>query len=221
MDTLQEFNLNADQRKAVEIVATTPGVTQKNVALTLKLSEDKVRAWFRNPSFVDACFDRFTELAGTKLITVMDAMFREAELGNVAAARLILEHHNKLNKTLHIKVESPFDRFMHSRNINDLSVEDAEIIGDSANITSILPPRNPDRTNPTKVIRNDKKRIANLENVSNSVIKERKRRNSAYHIRQRAKAVGLEPMPPGRHSEAARREWLNKLKRLEGQNNIK
>ena len=137
MDTLQEFNLNADQRKAVEIVATTPGVTQKNVALTLKLSEDKVRAWFRNPSFVDACFDRFTELAGTKLITVMDAMFREAELGNVAAARLILEHHNKLNKTLHIKVESPFDRFMHSRNINDLSVEDAEIIGDSANITSI------------------------------------------------------------------------------------
>ena len=220
MDTLVEFNLTPDQRKAVEIIATTPGATQKNIAVTIGINEGKVRSWFKNPSFSDACFERFSELAGTKLITVMDAMFREAEEGNVAAARLILEHHNKLNKTLHIKVESPFDRFIHSRNIDDLTTTDAEIIGNTMEITSDLPPRNVERTNPNKVMKDDKNRLKNIDSASNMVLKERRRRNSAYHIRQRAKAVGLEPMKPGRHSDSDRRNWLKQLKRLEKQHGI-
>ena len=42
------------------------------------------------------------EISGERLMSVMDAMFSEAEEGNVPAARLILEHYNKLNYPLFI-----------------------------------------------------------------------------------------------------------------------
>ena len=34
-------------------------------------------------------------------------------------------------------------------------------------------------------------------------------------IIDRANAVGLEPLPPGRPTESARRKWMDKLEKLE------
>ena len=65
MDVLVEFNLNPDQRQAVELIATTPGISQRKIAEHLNKSSNTIQAWFKNPAFTDACFERFSELAGT------------------------------------------------------------------------------------------------------------------------------------------------------------
>ena len=220
MDYLIESNLTIDQRRAVEIVAATPGISQRKLAEDINKNLMTVNAWFQNPSFTDACFNRFRELSGVRLMEVVDAMFREASEGNVAAARLLLEHHNKLDRTIHLKVESPFDKFLNSKNLNHIDAEDAEIIGNSIKIPSNLPPRNVDRTNPVTVLREDKKRLRGEDNTPKAIKRERVRRNTAYHLRRRANSVGLKLLPPGRHTEDARLKWLKQLKRLEKQNGI-
>ena len=220
MDYLVESNLTVDQKKAVEIVATTPGISQKQLADQLKKNVMTINSWYRNPTFTSACFDRFKELSGVKLMTVVDAMFREASEGNVAAARLLLEHHNKLDKTIHLKVESPFEKYLKSRSLDHVDVEDAEVIGQSVEIRSELPPRNLDRINPNKVLREDKKRLKGDDGTPLAVKRERVRRNTAYHLRRRADAVGLKPLKPGRHPAEVRTKWIKQLKRLEQQNGI-
>ena len=219
MDNLLESNLTIDQRRGVELVASTPGISQKKLAEELNKNIMTVNSWFKNPTFTDACFDRFRELSGVRLLEVIDSMFREASEGNVAAARLLLEHHNKLDRTLHIKVESPFDKFLQSKSIDHIDVEEAEIIGNSIDIPSTLPPRNLDRIDPVKVLKEDKKRLKGND-APKSVLRERKRRNNAYHLRKRAYSVGLKLLPPGRHPEDVRSRWLKQLKRLEQQNGI-
>ena len=42
-------------------------------------------------------------------------------------------------------------------------------------------------------------------------------RNKRYDLRNRAIAVGLEPLPPGRPDPARRRKWLRALETLEKQ----
>mgnify|MGYP003325724167 CR=1 FL=1 len=49
--------------------------------------------------------------------------------------------------------------------------------------------------------------------------KEKNYQHSAYELRKRAKAVGLDLLPAGRHSKGVRKEWLLKLEQLEKQLN--
>ena len=221
MDFLTETNLTVDQKRAVEIVATTPGISQRELAKEIDRAVMTVNSWYKNPTFTDACFERFRELSGVKLTMVVEAMFREASEGNVAAARLLMEHHNKLDRTLHIKVESPFDKFLNSKSLDHIDVEDAEIIGNSmlSEIKTNLPPRNLDRVNPDKVIREDKKRLKG-DHIPKKIKRERKRRNNAYHLRRRAEAVGLKLLPSGRQPHEIRQKWIKHLRRLEFQNGI-
>ena len=221
MDYLAETNLTVDQKRAVEIVATTPGISQRELAKEIDRAVMTVNSWYKNPTFTDACFERFRELSGVKLTMVVEAMFREASEGNVAAARLLMEHHNKLDRTLHIKVESPFDKFLNSKSLDHIDVEDAEIIGNSmlSEIKTNLPPRNLDRVNPDKVIREDKKRLKG-DHIPKKIKRERKRRNNAYHMRRRAESVGLKLLPAGRQPHEVRQKWIKHLRRLEFQNGI-
>ena len=53
-----------------------------------------------------------------------------------------------------------------------------------------------------------------------SFLKKLATKTGIFCSRQRAKAVGLDPMKPGRHSDSDRRKWLKQLKRLEKQNGI-
>ena len=118
-----------------------------------------------------------------------------------------------------LKVESPFDKFLNSKNISHIDVEEAEIIGNSIEISSNLPPRNTDRNNPDKVIREDKKRLRG-DHIPKKTKRERKRRNNAYHLRRRAESVGLKLLAPGRHPHEVRQKWIKHLRRLEFQNGI-
>ena len=221
MNKLQEYGLTTDQRKAVEMIACSPGVTDKEIATRLNKNPNTIYYWRKNPVFSDACFERFTELAGVKLIDVVNAMFREAQEGNVQAAKLLMEHYNKLERTLHIKIESPFDKFLNSKTIDHINAEDAEIIGDNMVLPSNMPPRNALNDNPAKRSAEELKRVKIIQYEPGMIKREKRRRNKAYHIRRRAKAVGLKPLPPGRQSEDSRLKWLKQLERLEKQNGIK
>ena len=204
------------QHQAVDIIALTPNASNKEVSLALGVHENTILNWRKNALFNEAIYDRFVEITGDRLPLVILSMFREAEGGNVQAARLILEHYNKLDKTLHIKIHSPFEKFLGSREISHEEIPDREVIELARNIDHTqLPDRDPEHDQPQKKIKRDKKRLNVINNVTGSVVKERKRRNNSYHLRQRAMRVGLELLPPGRQREDKRRNWLKELERRE------
>ena len=197
------------QQQAVDIIALTPNASNKEISTMIGVHENTVLNWRKIAVFNDAIYERFVEVTGDRLPKVVLAMFREAEGGNVQAARLILEHYNKLDKTLHIKIHSPFEKFLGAKDIIH-----EELI--PANNQELLP--SPVNDMPKKPVI---KRSTKKTEVTGSVIKERSRRNNTYHLRQRAMKVNLELLPPGRQREDKRRNWLKELERREKEMGIK
>ena len=153
MSNLDILALSEDQKIAVDFVAMTPGITNRDLAKAMDKCEHTISSWRKNGTFIDACYNRFIELNGTRLMSVMESMFREAEEGSVPAATLILKHYNKLNDTVRIEIESPWEKFLRFGDIQegevvDITESQAKEIGASVEIKSILPPRNPENDNP-------------------------------------------------------------------------
>jgi hypothetical protein len=229
MDNLEILSLSEDQKVAVDFVAMTPGITNKDLAKAMDKCEHTISAWRKNGTFIDACYNRFIELNGTRLMSVMEAMFREAEEGSVPAAQLILKHYNKLNDTVRIEIESPWEKYLRFGDIKEaetaeiveITPEKAKEIGSSAEIKSVLPPRNPKNDKPVIRAKNQNKRLKNIKKVGYSLDQKRKKRNANYALRVRAKKVGLEPLSHGRKSDLERKQWLNRLIEMEKEQNIK
>ena len=220
MSNLEILALSEDQKIAVDFVAMTPGITNKDLARAIDKCEHTVGSWMKNGTFIDACYNRFIELNGTRLMTVMESMFREAEEGSVPAATLILKHYNKLNDTVRIEIESPWEKYLRFGDIKegdviDITEEQAKVIGTSAEIKSVLPPRNPENDQPVKRARIQKERLSKVKKSGYTLDQKRKKRNVNYALRVRAKKVGLEPLPVGRHSPNVKREWIIKLEETE------
>ena len=205
---MEVYNLSNGQLEAVEIIALKPAVTNKEVAKSVGVSENTMGAWRKNPEFINCCFERFREIAGTRLMTVMDAMFNEAEEGNVPAARLILEHYNKLNPTVNITIDSPFERFLKAGNIND-----AQILS-PVEVLEIVDAQ-PNNSNDKVMIKTQEKQ---LKKSISGAYKDQKRKQSKrerYALRQRALKVGMEPLPSGRPKPEQRKKWLKQLEKKE------
>ena len=227
MSNLEILSLSEDQKMAVDFVAMTPGITNKGLAQAMDKCEHTISSWRRNGTFIDACYNRFIELNGLRLMTVMEAMFREAEEGSVPAAQLILKHYNKLTDTIRIEMESPWEKYLRFGEIADVEVidittEDAKEIGSSAEIKSILPnialplpPRNPENDQPVKRARKQKERLGKVKKIGYTLEQKRKKRNVNYALRARAKKVGLQPLSHGRKTDLDRKEWLKELIDLE------
>ena len=101
MSNLEILSLSEDQKMAVDFCALTPGITNKHLAEAIGKCEHTVGTWRKNGTFIDACYIWFIELNGMRLMTVMEAMFREAEEGAVPAAQLILKHYMLYQIRLH------------------------------------------------------------------------------------------------------------------------
>ena len=220
MSTLEILSLSEDQKVAVDFVAMTPGITNKSLAQAMDKCEHTISAWRKNGTFIDACYNRFIELNGLRLMTVMEAMFREAEEGSVPAAQLILKHYNKLTDTIRIEMESPWEKYLRFGDIADVEVidittEDAKEMGSSAEIKSILPPRNPENDQPVKRARIQKERLGKVKKTGYTLEQKRKKRNVNYALRARAKKVGLQPLSHGRKTDLDSKEWLKELVELE------
>ena len=83
MSNLDILALSEDQKIAVDFVAMTPGITNRDLAKAMDKCEHTISSWRKNGTFIDACYNRFIELNGTRLMSVMESMFREAEEGSV------------------------------------------------------------------------------------------------------------------------------------------
>ena len=129
---------------AIEMLAMSPGITQKELAESLKVTAPTVRTWLNDPMFIDILYKRYMEVAGKDLPLVINAMIREAKHGNVQAGRLILEHFGKLDTRVKIQVESPFEKFMKMEDIEDAEfVVDEEVTNGAISIaeqaSSLIP----------------------------------------------------------------------------------
>ena len=178
----------------------------------------KVSNWLKDPIFVEAFYDRYMISFGTKLPSVLDSMVREALEGNVQAGRLVLEHSGKLVKNVHIKHESPFEKFIAAESVKDIT--DAEF--DEAIVEELvkeeikeefkeLPKRNKENDSPHKRLMKETKRIKSAKELE--LKNERQKKN--YALRKRAERVGLKPLKRGRPTKYDRKRWMKELEKRE------
>jgi len=146
---------------------------------------------------------------------VLNSMIREAIEGNVQAGRLVLEHSGKLVKNINVTVDSPFEKFLKAEQIDAEDILDAES-EEVAEIIETLPERNPENDKPKKRQIKEKKAVERIkEGKPPSRQKKREDRANRYALLQRAKKVGLEPLPSRRPTASEKRKWLEKLAELE------
>jgi hypothetical protein len=146
---------------------------------------------------------------------VLNSMIREAVEGNVQAGRLVLEHSGKLVRNINVTVDSPFEKFLKAEQIDADEIIDAE----SEEVTEILdtlPERNPVNDKPKKRDIKEKKAVEQIKKGKKPYRQKRREdRASRYALLQRAKKVGLDPLPSRRPTNSERRKWLEKLAELE------
>lgn len=194
---------------AVELFALQPSISLEQVANKIGVSKKTIENWRSDPNFLDACYDRYMIEFGSQLPSVLNAMVREAQAGNVQAGRLVLEHSGKLVKNINITVDSPFEKFLKS--VPDAEVvADAEIVEAAEDISfESLPERNTENQN---------QRVKN-EKVLNRKAIEKEEKRLKYNIQQkewykwrkRAKAVGVEQLKGRRPTPAQRKDWQEKI----------
>ena len=225
MDKLEIYNFSESQLIAMDIIAYTPGITNKDISSQLSISESTISAWRGNPAFIDSCYNRYIEINGNRLMSVMEAMFREAELGSVPAAQLILKHYNKLTDKISIEIESPFEKYLKISSIQDGNVieitkDNAIEIGKSIDQKSELRPRDESNNNPNKKLKEQKKALKRIPIESKKIADYKLARKRSYKLRMRASAVGLKLLPHGRQTDKSKKEWEQKLYKLEKEMNI-
>ena len=111
----KDRQLTMQQQNAIDLIVANPGIKNAELAKVVNVSTDAIYNWLHNAEFTNRCYDRFMQLRSVKLMSVLDSMFREAEEGSVAAAKLIFEHYGRLEKRINIKIESPFERFLNAK----------------------------------------------------------------------------------------------------------
>ena len=208
----QSKKFSPKQRIAIEFIALNPAATKKEIANHVGVVTETIYDWQKEPYFVEAIYERYMMALGFQLPAVLQAMVREAIAGNVQAGRLILEHSGKLVKNVHIQVDSPFEKFLKAEVGG--KYEDAEIIEAEYELDK-LPVRDESNNKPYKRKRTEKKKLKRVLSKGRKKANELKARRERYALRERAKKVGLKPLPPGRLSKGKRSVWIEELKKLE------
>jgi len=209
MTKLQKIS---ERQKAAEIMALDPDMTVRQIATKLKVHEQTVLNWRRDPNFVDMVYQIYMTEFGAEIPAVLSSMIREAKAGNVQAGRLVLEHSGKLVKNINVTIDSPFEKYLKSDK-TEIEYVDAEIqdIVEDINETQdvVLPKRNTHNQEIRK--REEFKTIKQVAQNS----KRRLARNKMHRWKQRAKRVGIEPLPAGRPTKAQKKEWIEVVRAKE------
>ena len=231
-DLLKKSNLK--KLRAIELLGTQPNMTYTQVCKELDISSNTLKVWREDVAFVEAVYEKYMVTFNSKLPDVLEAMIREAKEGNVQAARLVMDVAGKIVKRVNIKIQAPFQQFLDASEAEVVDIDfddmDEEIKGvgytpneiiNSIPVSENLPERNKSNDKPQNRIIKEKKRIAKIKKNPKSIKKKKDQYNSWYHIRTRAKKVGLAPLPPGKPTKTQRAEWIKELERLESQKNSK
>lgn len=205
----------ANQMAAIDLMIHNPDLNKKQLAEQINVSHRTIQSWFADDRFVDMYYKKYMVSFNAKLPMVLNSMIREAVEGNVQAGRLVLEHSGKLVKNINVTVDSPFEKFLKAEQIDAEDIIDAES-EEVAEIIETLPKRNPENDKPKKRKIKEKKAIERIkEGKPPSRQKKREDRANRYALLQRAKKVGLEPLPSRRPTASEKRKWLEKLAELE------
>jgi len=205
----------ANQLAAIDILIHNPEITKKELAEELKMSPQTIHNWFADDRFVDMYYKKYMVSFNAKLPMVLNSMIREAVEGNVQAGRLVLEHSGKLVRNINVTVDSPFEKFLKAEQIDADDIIDAES-EEVAEIIETLPERNPENDKPKKRQIKEKKAVNQIKKGKKPYRQKRREdRANRYALLQRAKKVGLEPLPSRRPTASEKRKWLEKLAELE------
>ena len=200
--------------KAVQIYANTPDVTHEQVALMCGISEKSLYSIRRDPNFWDAVYEAYMVEYSYEEVQVLRAMVREAKAGNVQAGRLVLEHGGKLQKNIHVTIDSPFEKWLKKADIGD--VQDAEIVDDvpiELQDFSELPERKKKDDNVKAKEDHSKVRKA-LEKAEKLASKKAKRNLARKELRKwqrRANLAEIEPLPARRPTKGQRKAWEDSI----------
>ena len=209
MGKIQKIN---ERHKAAEMMALDPETSVKQIASKLKVHEQTVLAWRRDPNFVDMVYQIYMVEFGAEIPAVLSSMIREAKAGNVQAGRLVLEHSGKLVKNINVTIDSPFEKYLKAEK-TEVEYMDAEVQNIVEDIEEtqeiVLPERKVE--DQSKRVKSEFKTIKRVAQNS----KRRMARNKMHRWKQRAIAVGIEPLPAGRPTKAQKKEWVEVVRAAE------
>ena len=196
---------------AIDLFAFNPQMTVQQVADKIGVTKKAVLQWREDPNFIDAIYDRYMVEFGSQLPSVLNAMVREAQAGNVQAGRLVLEHSGKLVKNINVTIDSPFEKFLKG-------VENAEVVEDKDIIDVAESIEDDFEDLPKRKVENQIERTKKENILNRKAIKEEEKRAS-YNKKQsewrkwriRAKKVGVPPLSSRRPTPAQRKDWENKI----------
>ena len=205
MAKLAKKKKNPHKEAAIQLFAFNHGITLQEVANKIGVSHKVVKNWREDPEFHLAIYNSYMNEFDSKLPSILDAMVREAQEGNVQAGRLILEHSGKLVKNVVNVTISPYEMFL---NKVDEEADDNEVVEAATDVDFEevdLPPRNPENQR-LRTIKESKK-------VKEVVCKEEynAKQREWYRWRKRAEKVGVSPLKNRRPTPAQRKEWQNKI----------
>ena len=202
------------KKKAVELLALNPHLSNQDICNKLNISLRTLDYWKSDPDFAEAIYLRYMIDFGAQIPAVLNAMVREAQAGNVQAGRLVLEHSGKLVKNITVSLDSPFEKFMRG-------LQEVEVIEDK-DIIDIAEEIDIDVELPERKIENQEKRAIEERGATIKIIKEeeikivraeekKKKRNEKqkdwYKWKKRAKALNIKPLPNKRPTPAQRKDW--------------
>ena len=202
----------SQRKKAAEMMALDPDMTVKQIAAKLKVHEQTVIKWRSDPNFVDMVYQMYMVEFGAEIPSVLSSMIREAKAGNVQAGRLVLEHSGKLVKNINVTIDSPFEKFLKAEEA-EFEYQDAEIQDIVEDIEETQDIVLPERKIEDQAVRT-KTEFQTIKRVAQNS-KRRMNRNKMHKWKQRAKAVGIEPLPAGRPTKAQKKEWIELVRAKE------
>ena len=219
---------NLKKLRAIDLLGTRPDMSYTDVCKEIDINMATLKQWRDDIAFIEAVYEKYMITFNSKLPEVLEAMIREAKEGNVQAGRLVMDVAGKIVKRVNIKIQAPFQQFLDAQDAEIVDVdfnsmdEKIESVGytpneiiDSIPVSEDLPRRNKKNDKPLKRIAKEKKKIKKIKNNPNLLKKKKDQFNSWYHIRTRAKKVGLKPLPPGKPTKTQRADWMAELKKLE------
>ena len=200
---------------AIDLFAFNPQMTVEQVANKIGVTKKAVLQWREDPNFIDAIYDRYMVEFGFQLPSVLNAMVREAQAGNVQAGRLVLEHSGKLVKNINVTIDSPFEKFLKG-------VENAEVVEDKDIIDVAESIEDDFEDLPKRKVENQIERTKKENILNRKAIKEEEKRAS-YNKQQsewrkwriRAGKVGVPPLKSRRPTPAQRQDWENNIMEAE------
>ena len=88
--------------KMIDMYASNPNITHKEVCQKLKVSE-KTAKKIRNDGFWNKVYNRFMSHHQHDVLQVINSAVKEAKMGNVSAQKLVLQHAGRLTNNIIIR----------------------------------------------------------------------------------------------------------------------